>query len=231
MGVPRLGVMVRVPLQLKQQQAGEQKHQQMAAALCSSSLRFCAPGPSGYHASHTHRPETRIDFLDCSAGQPTPASAPETTTLRNTLLILCCAGLALATASVPAHEGATGIVKERMDYMKSLGEASKAIGAMYKGEAPYDGASLLSHAETLAARSDRLLDYFPEGSLEHPSEALPEIWEDWTGFRELAGQLQVDAALLAELARGDERRETRAQFARTGRTCSRCHQRFRQPQE
>ena len=44
------------------------------------------------------------------------------------MLLAACAGLALA------HEGATGVVKERMDLMKGQAKQMKLIGDMAKGK-------------------------------------------------------------------------------------------------
>ena len=47
---------------------------------------------------------------------------------------------------------------------------------------------------------EALTKLFPEHSIEGPSEAKPEIWTDWEEFSELAKQLDVFAAGLAEQA-------------------------------
>ena len=54
---------------------------------------------------------------------------------------LMALGLSLAvavggtTSLVYAHSGAKGMVKERMEMMKGMGDAMKTMGAMFKGEA------------------------------------------------------------------------------------------------
>ena len=42
--------------------------------------------------------------------------------------------LVLASGTVYAHRGATGIVKKRMDAMTALGSAMKALTAMMRGK-------------------------------------------------------------------------------------------------
>ena len=39
--------------------------------------------------------------------------------------MLCFIGIALAVTSVKAHEGASGIIKQRMEAMKSMGDYAK----------------------------------------------------------------------------------------------------------
>lgn len=109
------------------------------------------------------------------------------------LLLGGVAALGLATAAL-AHAGATGVVKERMDAMKSMGDAIKAIKPMMSGEAEYDAATVRDAAQTIERLSGKTMTgKFPEGSTGHPSEAKPEIWSDWERFQALAEDLAVAA--------------------------------------
>lgn len=154
------------------------------------------------------------------------------------MAILVAAGCLAATvwsfmAPSDAHEGATGIVAERMEAMKSLGDAMKGLAAMHRGTAPYDPAAVREAAEAIGRHGgEHMTALFPPGSLHHPSEALPEIWEDWERFGALAEDLRVSAAALAEAAGREAAtsagpQSTRAAFARLGRACSACHTDFR----
>lgn len=113
--------------------------------------------------------------------------------------LLLVAGLfAVVPGSLCAHEGAEGVVKERMMAMESVGEAMKGITAMIRGQTDYDPAALAAKARLISGHGGPALTrLFPEGSLEAPSEALPEIWADWTRFQALARDLSIRGALLA----------------------------------
>ena len=107
-------------------------------------------------------------------------------------------GLSLAAF---AHSGATGLVKERMDAMKSMGEAIKRIKPMMSGEAVYDAATIREAAQAIAQEAGEAMTVkFPEGSTDHPSEVLPRTWEEWERFARLAEQLEVAASGLAMAA-------------------------------
>lgn len=109
--------------------------------------------------------------------------------------------LLFATAGVFGHGGATGIVKERMDLMGVIGDAMKTLTAMMRGKEPYDAARVRSNARAIAEHGGkRLRDLFPEGSLDHPSEALPAIWTDWERFSALSEQLSGYARALDSAA-------------------------------
>lgn len=109
-------------------------------------------------------------------------------------------GLALAGLSMTAmaHEGATGVVKERMDAMKSMGKAMKQIKPMMTGEAAFDAEAIRAAAEAIAAEAgNAMTGKFPEGSGAHPSEADPKLWDEWARFEEMAEQLEIAARGLA----------------------------------
>ncbi len=125
-----------------------------------------------------------------------------------------------------AHGGATGIVKERMESMKSMGKAMKGVAAMVKGEAPMDDKKISEYAAALKSGATHIPKMFPKGSNEGPSEALPNIWQEWDRFEGLALQLQKDADMLANASSGDPR-SVKIGFAKVGKGCKDCHSDFR----
>ncbi|WP_420411052.1 c-type cytochrome [Roseibium sp.] len=160
-------------------------------------------------------------------------------------------------AAAVAHGGATGIVKERMDAMGAMGKVMKSLSAMMRGETEYDASAVRNGAEILQSHSgEALTKQFPEGSIEVPSEAKPEIWSNWEEFSSISGQLELFATALGEAAdnglskpaaggtmmgqgtmMGDPSHmqdpELLAQmpvqglFNMTAQTCSACHTKFR----
>lgn len=116
-------------------------------------------------------------------------------------LVLGGAAIVGLSAAAFAHSGATGVVKERMDAMKSMGDAIKRIKPMMSGEAAYDEAAVREAARAIAERAGpAMTGKFPEGSTEHPSETLPRTWEEWDRFTELAAHLETAAEGLAMAA-------------------------------
>jgi len=93
------------------------------------------------------------------------------------------------------------VVKERMDAMKSMGDAVKRIKPMMSGEAAYDEAAVREAAQAIAEEAGTAMtEKFPEGSTDHPSEVLPRTWDEWDRFTGLAEQLEVAANGLARAA-------------------------------
>ena len=145
-------------------------------------------------------------------------------------LALCMLfGFAMQVAN--SHSNATGMVKERMDFMKDLGKASKSIAKMIKGQTRYDAEQLASHAQQISNHSKKLLDYFPQGSLQKPTEALPRIWENWDDFQNRNETFQMESEkLMSTIDQGDKKAIAK-QFTTVGKSCKSCHQDYRKKEK
>lgn len=161
-----------------------------------------------------------------------------------TIFRLAALLLLTSTLGAHAHDKATGVVKQRMDSMGILAQSMKSIAGQLKSPAPDpDAIQAAAHAlRNHAARN--LTKDFPEGSLDRPTEARPEIWQDWDRFTALADRLDLQAQGLA-LAAGNppsglppaaqslralEDFATMAPdevFTLIGKTCRSCHKAFR----
>lgn len=147
--------------------------------------------------------------------------------------ILAIATLTATIGAAPAiaHQGATGVVKERMELMKGMGKQMKRMGAMAKGKQPYDAAAFTEGARVILDNTPKFDSLFPEGSNPHPSEALPSIWQKWPTFEASNQKLLSEAEKLLAVAEGGEQRAVIGQFARVGKVCGSCHKQFRKKKE
>jgi cytochrome c556 len=129
-----------------------------------------------------------------------------------------------ALGSAFAHSGAKGIVKERMDLFSQNKDNLKAIKS-YLGSS--DLKSVVPLAREIRDWAQRIPEYFPEGSDGKPSEASPEIWLNFEGFKKSAFANR-DAAneLMSAAAEGDKSATIKA-FKATASTCKSCHKSFR----
>lgn len=81
-----------------------------------------------------------------------------------------------ATDLTHAHGGATGIVKERMDLMASVGKSMKTVTEMFQSAKPYNAEQVSAAARLIGTHGgEQTTKLFPEGSINGPSEALPAI--------------------------------------------------------
>ena len=124
-----------------------------------------------------------------------------------------------------AHEGAEGVVKERMDRFKENKSAMKAI----KGNLNGDAAVIAQKASEIEAWANEMVNFFPEGSTQSPSEALPAIWDNFDDFTAKASANAKAAANLKTLAqsRADAGALTNG-FKALGKTCKDCHNDYKE---
>ena len=138
--------------------------------------------------------------------------------------------LLLTIVSVHAHDGATGIVKQRMDAMSEMGKAGKAIGAMLKGRSPLDAAAIEDMATAIGEEAAQIPDLFPDTELSRhgaETEALATIWERWARFEALAARLERESTALADAATSGDERQLAERFSAVRVTCRGCHDEFR----
>ncbi len=111
--------------------------------------------------------------------------------------------IAGAVGGVFAHGGATGIVGDRMNGMMDMAQSVKTLSQSFAGGA-FDPAVVRQAARVIEGHAgETMLQLFPEGSLDSPSVATPEIWTNWTEFSRLAIRLrQLAAELVAAADRG-----------------------------
>ena len=132
--------------------------------------------------------------------------------------------ICLSTISI-AHEGAEGVIKERMDRFKQNKEAMKAI----KGNLSGDAAVIAQKASEIEAWAKEIVNFFPEGSNQSPSEALPTIWKEFDRFTELANANAKVAANLKTLAQtGADTNALTNGFKALGKTCKDCHNDYKE---
>ena len=138
--------------------------------------------------------------------------------LRLTLVIILGATVALA------HSGATGVVKERMQGMKAMSDATKGLGALRAGAIPFNVETMRLSAMEIARHAQEAKELFPEGSLKSPSEALPLLWDEKAAFNKLFDDMAADAALLQEMS---DLGAATPVMNRIGEACKECHWRYR----
>lgn len=135
--------------------------------------------------------------------------------------------LGLATVSAVAHQGATGIVKERMDTMSEIARNMKALAAMVKSD-KVDADAAREIGSRVAEHANLFPSQFPEGSLSELSEARAEIWVDFDDFEAKSEALATAAVNLAETDPDDiDRSALRQALKAMGQTCKSCHESYR----
>jgi len=116
----------------------------------------------------------------------------------------------------------------RQSYFTLLAMSFGPIGAMVKGEVPWDDAKVLSLSEDIAAiASIDVVKAFGPGSDKGTTRAKPEIWENTDDFIAKYRKFQeASAALLVAAQSGDEN-AVKGAFRQTGGTCKGCHDEYK----
>src|SRR5215813_14829648 len=112
--------------------------------------------------------------------------------------VCLAAGIAIGALAISAaaHEGATGVVKERMDAMEDMAKAMKAINQRVK--ANRDLPSIKADARAIQELAGKITSVFPPGSSQHPSAAKTLIWQKWSDFEARARALAAESGKLAD---------------------------------
>jgi cytochrome c556 len=138
---------------------------------------------------------------------------------------LCAIALVLSVlSSVAAHEGATGVVRERMDAMESMTKAMKAIDQRIKQKGDLE--AVKTHAKSIQEDAVKMPSLFPPGTGKHPSEATAKVWQNWPDFEAKARALATESGKLAEVDIRDLK-ALNAQALRVSDVCGDCHELYR----
>ena len=152
----------------------------------------------------------------------------------NKQLAMVLAGGILGASVLTAVQAADPKPQDVVDYRKSvytvIGWNFKPIGAMMKGEVPFDAAAVARHAQYVEMMSKAAPEGFAKGSgpdAVKDTEAKPEIWTNPDKFKTAMSNFQQESAKLAEVAKVGKEADIKAQFGKTAETCKACHKEFK----
>ncbi len=102
------------------------------------------------------------------------------------------------------------------------------MAAMVKGEKEFNAEEFAKNAEAVAALSKFPANGFIEGSDMGETEAKSSIWENMDDFNKKMETFQVEAASLAEIAKGGDMAAIKPQFGKVGESCKACHKEYKE---
>ncbi|MFZ5559092.1 MAG: c-type cytochrome [Pseudomonadota bacterium] len=139
-----------------------------------------------------------------------------------TIAAALASGTALAQSVKPEDA-----IKYRQGVLRAIGWNFGPMGAMVKGEIPFDKAKFERNAGRVAALAPMPWEGFMAGTETGDTRAKPEIWLDQEKFQKLAERMEAETAKLAEVARSGDEAKMKAQFGETAKACKACHDDFR----
>lgn len=131
------------------------------------------------------------------------------------------AGASLAQAK-PEDE-----IRYRQSVMNVMGRNfGGVLGAMAKGERPYDQAAAVKAAALVDLLSVLPANSFGPGTDKGvPTKADPKIWKEQAKFKQAYDKMVAEVAKLPAAAK--DLNALKAQVAETGKACKACHDDFR----
>ncbi len=152
-----------------------------------------------------------------------------TPVLRPIALALAAAGgIALSLQAMAHLDDKEPMQSYRQSYFTLVAMNFGPIGAMVKGEMPWDDARVKMLADELAALSSMDVSRaFGPGSDKGTTRAKPGIWENQDDFAaKLADMQEAIAGLQAAAASGDREAIAEATGS-TGQACKACHDEYK----
>jgi len=142
------------------------------------------------------------------------------------VLVLAVVGLS-AGAAFGQFAKTEDAVKYRQSVMSVIGTHFTRMGAVVKGEAPYDRDAFEQNASLLATLTKLPWDAFMVAGSDKDSKMKAEALAQKDKFMDLAKANRAEVAKLAAVAKGGDLNAVKAQFGETGKTCKACHDMYR----
>jgi len=141
-------------------------------------------------------------------------------------IVVVAAVLALSAGAVFAQQDQ---VNQTQSQMKETGKNAGALGAIVKGEKPYDQATVDAALAKFEDTAKKLPTLFPESTKglkpEGDYSASPKIWEDKAGFDEhIASFAKTVIEAKGKIKNLDA---LKAELPVIGKQCGGCHETYR----
>lgn len=135
--------------------------------------------------------------------------------------------LAMGVAGVAVADQYEDAIKYRQAAFTLVKGNFGPMGAMVKGEMPYDSEAFAEYAANLAAVAGMADDGFIDGSDMGDTKAKPGVWENRAEFDEKMAQFQKLSGELAVVAKSGNMDQIKPKFGAVGKSCKSCHDDFK----
>ena len=148
------------------------------------------------------------------------------------LVALSCmlaAPASLTAAEASSEKQARTALKFRQSLFQLIRSNMGALGAMAKGQKPFDAAIMEKNGMRLEQLSLMIEDYMALDTRKYDieTEALDKIWEDKEAFAKKVEALTSAASKLQLAAKSGDESTFRPAIGAVGKTCKGCHDDFK----
>jgi cytochrome c556 len=116
-------------------------------------------------------------------------------------------------------------IKYRQSTFSVMGTHFSRIGAVVKGEKPFDKAEVAANAAVVASLAHLPWQAFGPGT--EGGKSLPEIWKESDKFKVSSDKMQKAVAELNTAAKGGDLETIKKAFGAAGQSCKACHDNYR----
>jgi cytochrome c556 len=116
-------------------------------------------------------------------------------------------------------------IKYRQSAFTVMANSFGKIGAVVKGEAPFNKDEVAKNAAVVATLSTLPWQAFGSGT--EGGNALPEVWSDNAKFKAASDKMQLAVANLNAAAQSGDQEAIKKAFGAAGATCKGCHDDFK----
>ena len=132
----------------------------------------------------------------------------------------------LLALGVTAAIAQSNVVEQRQALMKEMGAQTRPIGAMMRGQEPFDLAKAQAGLKVFSENSKKFVTLFPESSKNaEKTDALPTIWENKAKFETVGNKLSQDAQ--TAMANIKDEASFKTEMPKVLQNCGACHNDFR----
>lgn len=132
-------------------------------------------------------------------------------------------GAALAQFSKPEDA-----IKYRQSVMFVIAQHFGRLGAMVKGQQPYDQMTFASNTAVIEALSGLAWEAFlVPGSDRGKTTMKSSVLKDPDGLKSLSQQFQLEVGKLSAAAKGNDLNAIKTQFGAVAQSCKNCHSKTR----
>lgn len=142
--------------------------------------------------------------------------------------IALAAGVLAVAATAIAQPKPENYVKQRQSALALIGWYFGPLGAVAKGEKPFNKDEAVRATTNLVALSKMPWEGFVAGTENvGNTKALPVIWTKAADFKKAGDNMQAEMVKLAAAANAGDADGFKKQFGVVGGTCKACHDDFR----
>ena len=118
-------------------------------------------------------------------------------------------------------------IKYRQGVMRVMGWNFGPMGAMVKGDKPFDKAIFARNVARIEAVSTMPMEGFIPDSDLGETKAKIDIWNKPDKFKGAMEKMQKEVAKLAQASKAGDEAAMKTQFGEVGKACKGCHDDFR----